>query len=102
MIPYSITASTEIIITLFLAFILLTGLLILGLINHNNILHIFLPAGIPLPLLPLMIPLEILAYLTRTFSLGLRLAVNIITGHILVKVSLTLLKLLGIPKISNI
>jgi F0F1-type ATP synthase membrane subunit a len=41
-----------------------------------------------------MIPLEILAYLTRTLSLGLRLAVNIITGHILVKVCLGFLSIL--------
>ena len=38
-----------------------------------------------------MIPLEILAYLTRTLSLGLRLAANLITGHMLVKVVLSFL-----------
>ena len=46
----------------------------------------FIPAGTPLGLMPLMILLEILAYTTRTLSLGLRLAVNLITGHILAKV----------------
>lgn len=41
-----------------------------------------------------MIPLEILAYITRTLSLGLRQAVNLITGHILVKVCLSFLSIL--------
>lgn len=98
MIPYSATASTEIVICLTQAFTLLIGIFIFGLFHQGFFLifHIFLPAGIPQGLLPLMIPLEILAYLTRTFSLGLRQAVNIITGHVLVKVGLSFL--LIIPK----
>lgn len=40
-----------------------------------------------------MVPLEILAYLTRTLSLGLRLAVNLITGHILAKVCINFIYL---------
>ena len=66
-----------------------------GILIHSFFIHgtkafgLFLPAGTPLALLPLMIPLELLAYLTRTLSLGLRLAVNLITGHILVKVLLS-------------
>jgi F-type H+-transporting ATPase subunit a len=96
LIPYSATASTEIIITLSLAFTLLIGIFFFGIFHHNllYLVHIFLPAGTPVGLLPLMIPLEILAYLTRTLSLGLRLAVNIITGHILVKVCLGFLSIL--------
>jgi ATP synthase subunit 6 len=91
LIPYSTTASTEIVITLMLAFILLIGLLVYGILIHGptKIIDLFLPAGTPIFLLPLMIPLELLAYVTRTFSLGLRLAVNLITGHILVKVLLS-------------
>jgi len=87
MIPYSSTITVEIIITLTLAFTILIGILIFGFFSHKfKLFAIFLPAGTPLPLIFLMVPLEILAYLTRTFSLGLRLAVNLITGHILGKV----------------
>lgn len=90
-IPYSSTPSVEIIITLSLAFTILIGILIYGIfIQHGKyITHLFLPAGTPIGLIALMIPLEIVAYLTRTLSLGLRLAVNIITGHILVKVCIS-------------
>ncbi len=91
LIPYSITASTEFILTLSLAIIMLGGILIHSFFIHGFLITfgLFLPAGTPLALLPLMIPQELLAYLTRTLSLGLRLAVNLITGHILVKVILS-------------
>ena len=87
MIPYSSTPTVEIIMTLTLAFTILIGVLIMGFFSHKLYLFAaFLPAGTPLGLIVLMVPLEILAYLTRTLSLGLRLAVNLITGHILAKV----------------
>lgn len=87
MIPYSSTPTVEIIMTLTLAFTILMGILIMGFFSHKLYqFAAFLPAGTPFALIFLMIPLEIQAYLTRTFSLGLRLAVNLITGHILAKV----------------
>lgn len=87
MIPYSQTITVEIVITLSMAFTILMGILLFGIFSHGNKLFaVFLPSGTPLGLIFLMIPLEILAYLTRTLSLGLRLAVNLITGHILAKV----------------
>ena len=55
-------------------------------LNSLILLTAFIPAGTPLALVPLMIVLEIVAYVTRCLSLGLRLAVNMITGHILAKV----------------
>lgn len=91
MVPYSATPSVEIVITLSLAFTILIGILLYGIITQHGkyITHLFLPAGTPIGQIPLMIPLEIVAYLTRTLSLGLRQAVNIITGHILVKVCIS-------------
>jgi F-type H+-transporting ATPase subunit a len=87
MIPYTSTPTVEIVMTLSLAFTVLIGTLIMGFFSHKLILFaVFLPAGTPMGLIFLMVPLEILAYLTRTLSLGLRLAVNLITGHILAKV----------------
>lgn len=87
MIPYSSTPTVEIIMTLTLAFTILMGILIMGFFSHKLYqFAAFLPAGTPFALIFLMVPLEIQAYLTRTFSLGLRLAVNLITGHILAKV----------------
>lgn len=103
MIPYSSTPTVEIIMTLTLAFTVLIGVLIMGFFSHKLYLFaVFLPAGTPLPLIFLMVPLEILAYLTRTLSLGLRLAVNLITGHILGKVLISFIWLAYLNNISFI
>jgi len=73
--------------TLSIAFTLLIGILLLGFLTHKlYLLAIFLPSGTPVGLIPLMIFLEVIAYIFRTLSLGLRLAINLITGHILAKV----------------
>ena len=87
LIPYSSTPTVEIVMTLSLSFTLLIGIALLGFFTHKFfLLAIFLPAGTPLALIPLMVALEVIAYLSRTLSLGLRLAINLITGHILAKV----------------
>ena len=87
LIPYSSTPTVELIATSSLAITLLMGILIIGFLTHGSYLGaLFLPGGTPLALIPLMVILEIIAYLSRTISLGLRLAINLITGHILAKV----------------
>lgn len=87
LIPFSFTPTAQLIFTLFLGISILIGVLFMGAFRHSTLLFgFFAPAGTPLVLLPLMIIIEILSYLSRTLSLGLRLAVNMITGHTLVKV----------------
>lgn len=77
LLPYSSTPTVEIIMTLSLAFTVAMGLLLLGFLTHKlYLLAIFLPGGTPLVLIPVMVVLEIIAYLSRTVSLGLRLAIN--------------------------
>lgn len=87
LIPYSSTSTVEFAITLTISFTLLIGIFIIGFIHHQFYLFaVFIPAGTPLGLIPFMIFLEVIAYFTRLISLGLRLSVNMITGHILTKV----------------
>lgn len=87
LVPYSSTPTVEIVMTLALSFTFLIGFALLGFLTHKfYLLSMFLPAGTPLGLIPLMVALEIIAYLSRTLSLGLRLAINLITGHCLAKV----------------
>lgn len=87
LVPYNTTSTVELILTLTIAGTILLGVIIIGQLIHRRLLiAAFIPSGTPVFLLPLMILLEILAFLTRTFSQGLRLAVNLITGHILAKV----------------
>lgn len=87
LIPYSYTSTVQVAIVLVIGISLLFSILILGFIRHGSLLlGLFIPAGTPMALVPLMIIIELISYLTRTFSLGLRLSVNMITGHTLVKV----------------
>ena len=87
MVPYSSTPTVEIIMTISIALTLLVAVLLIGFQSHKVLLlAAFLPAGTPIGQVPLMFVLEVQAYVTRTLSLGLRQAVNMITGHILAKV----------------
>ena len=86
-IPYSSTPTVEIIMTQSLAFTIQIGVQIIGFQTHKLYLQAaFLPSGTPQAQIAPMIVQEIQAYQTRTFSLGQRQAVNMITGHIQVKV----------------
>ena len=55
----------------------------LALMDSTLILSIFLPTGTPLWLSPLMVPIEILSYIIRPLSMGLRIAGNIVAGHVI-------------------
>ncbi len=86
-VPYSSTPTVEIVMTQSLAFTVQIGVQILGFQTHKlYLLAAFLPGGTPQAQIPPMIIQEVQAYQTRTFSLGQRQAVNMITGHIQVKV----------------
>lgn len=89
MVPYSSTPTVEILMTQSLSFTIQIGVLIQGFISHKiYLLAAFIPVGTPIGQIPLMIIQELISYLSRTISLGQRQAVNMITGHILVKVSI--------------
>nr|QXE43971.1 ATP synthase subunit 6 [Gnetum montanum]BDC46341.1 ATPase subunit 6 [Gnetum hainanense] len=87
MIPYSFTVTSHFIITLGLSFSIFIGITIVGF--HINGLHFFsflLPAGVPLPLAPFLVLLELISYCFRALSLGIRLFANMMAGHSLVKI----------------
>lgn len=87
MLPYGFTVTSHISITFSLAMLVFLLVTILGLYLHGiNFLSLFLPAGTPWWLAPLMILIELFAFLARPVSLSLRLAANMIAGHVLLKV----------------
>lgn len=91
MVPYSSTATVEQVISFWQAVTFLLGVLIMGSQSHRSVLQAAASwitdlAGTPLVLVPLMVILEIVAQTQRILSLGMRLSVNMITGHTLVKV----------------
>ncbi|MBC6440944.1 MAG: F0F1 ATP synthase subunit A [Rhodospirillales bacterium] len=87
MLPYSFTVTSQIIVTFALAFTVFIGVTIVGFVRHGlGFFGFFLPHGVPGFLAPLVIPIEVLSYLIRPVSLGLRLFANLTAGHTMLKV----------------
>jgi len=87
MLPYSFTVTSHIIVTFVLAAIVFIGVTILGFIKHGfKYLELFVPKGVPIILLPLIVIIEIISYLSRPVSLSVRLFANMMAGHTMLKV----------------
>jgi F-type H+-transporting ATPase subunit a len=91
-IPYSYTITTSVIVSIGLSFTILIGVTILGLSIHKiHFFSFFIPSGTPLALVPLLVLIELISYLARAFSLGIRLFANVVAGHTLLKILSTFL-----------
>jgi len=87
MFPYSYTATSHVIVTFALAALLFVVIVIAAFKKHGlKFLSIFMPSGTPLWLAPLLISIELFAYLARPVSLSIRLAANMTAGHTMMKV----------------
>jgi F-type H+-transporting ATPase subunit a len=86
-VPYSFATTSHFVLTFALSFSIVLGATILGLRKHNiKFFSLFVPAGCPLALLPLLVIIEFISYIARNVSLGLRLAANILSGHMLLNI----------------
>ena len=100
MIPYSFTFTSHIIVTFALATIVFIGVTILGFVKHRlHFFSFFVIPGLPWYMLPLLIPIEIISYLSRPISLSVRLFANMLAGHTLLKVFASFVVALGIAGI---
>jgi len=87
MLPYSFTVTSHIIVTFILASLVFVGVTIIGFIKHGiKYLELFVPKGVPVVLLPLIVVIEIISYLSRPVSLSVRLFANMMAGHTMLKV----------------
>jgi F-type H+-transporting ATPase subunit a len=87
MVPYSFASTSHFILTFFISFTVVLGATILGFQKHGlRFFSLFVPSGCPLGLLPLLVLIEFISYLSRNVSLGLRLAANILSGHMLLSI----------------
>ena len=78
LIPYSFAATSHFALTFSFSFTIVLGATILGFQKHGlKFFSLLVPAGCPLPLLPLLVLIEFISYLARCISLGLRLGANI-------------------------
>ena len=87
MLPYSFAATSHFILAFYLSFTVVFGATILGLKKFGlGFFSFFVPGGCPLGLLPLLVLIEFISYLARNVSLGLRLAANVLSGHMLLNI----------------
>ena len=87
MLPYSFTVTSHIIVTFMLATIVFVGVTIIGFLKHGlKYLGLFVPKGVPVILLPLIVVIEVISYLSRPVSLSVRLFANMMAGHTMMKV----------------
>jgi ATP synthase subunit 6 len=85
--PYGFTVTAFIIKTFSLSFSFLIGLTIAGFFQQGpKFFNLFIPTGIPKVLFPLLMVIEIISYVSRAFSLGIRLFANMMSGHSLLNI----------------
>ena len=95
--PYAFTFTSHLSVVGAIALIGLLTSVILGVWNRGlSWFHVFLPKGIPLALAPLMVPIEIISFLSKPFSLTVRLVMNMTVGHIMLEVVAGFVFALGI------
>ena len=91
-IPYNYTITTSLIVSMGTSVTIFIGVTILGLITKRiSFFSHFVPDGTPLALVPLLVLIEVVSYLARAFSLGIRLFANMAAGHTLLKILSTFL-----------
>jgi len=87
LIPYTFTFTSHIIVTFALAITVFVLVTALGIVLHGwRFLGFFVPPGVPAILLPVLVPIEVLSYLTRPISLSVRLFANMMAGHTMMAV----------------
>ena len=87
LIPYSFTTTSHLIITFTLSFSTFIGINIICFKKHNtNMFSLFLPANTNFALALLLVPIEFVSYISKPISLGVRLFINLMAGHSLLKV----------------
>jgi len=96
LIPYAFTVTSHIIITAALALTVFFTVLIYGLMRHGlHFFNLFVPKGVPIYILPMIVAIEILSFISRPISHSVRLFANMLAGHIALQVFAGFIVLLG-------
>jgi F-type H+-transporting ATPase subunit a len=95
-IPYTFTVTSHIIITVALALIVFITVLVYGFYKNGlKFFRIFVPSGIPIYILPLIVMIEVISFFSRPVSHSVRLFANMLAGHITLKVFAGFVTMLG-------
>jgi F-type H+-transporting ATPase subunit a len=83
LIPYTFSVTSQIVVTFAFAMLVISIVVAYGFYRHGfGFLKLFVPHGVPLPVLIVLVPIEIISFLSRPVSLSVRLFANILAGHI--------------------
>lgn len=97
LVPYSFTYTSHIIVTGALALTVFLLATLVGIVRHGlHFFSLFLPKGLPWPLIPLIVTIEVISYLSRPISLSVRLFANMVAGHTMLKVFAGFSVMLGV------
>jgi F-type H+-transporting ATPase subunit a len=95
-IPYNFTIASHIIVTAALAFLVFFTVLIYGFYKNGlKFLKLFVPSGIPVFILPLVVFIEVFSFFLRPISHSVRLFANMLAGHIALAVFASFIPLLA-------
>jgi F-type H+-transporting ATPase subunit a len=95
-IPYAFTISSHIIVTAALALLVFVTVLVYGFYKNGlRFFKLFVPSGIPIAILPLVVLIEVISFLSRPISHSVRLFANMLAGHITLKVFASFVTMLG-------
>ena len=87
MAPYGFTVTSHIIITFALAALVIGTVIVYGVMKHGtHFFGLFVPSGVPAWLLPLLVAIEVISFVSRPLSLSVRLFANMLAGHIALKI----------------
>lgn len=96
LLPFSFTFTSHIIVTFALALAVFITVTFYGFYRHGTkFFGLFCPEGTPLFIAPLIIPVEIISYLSRPISLSIRLFANMVAGHAMLKIFMGFVVILG-------
>lgn len=97
LIPYNFTFTSHIIVTFALAVVLYTLVLSIGIYRFGlGFFKKFIPPGVPWPVVPIILPVEIISYFFRPVSLAIRLFANMLAGHVLLKIAAAFCVTMGV------
>ncbi len=97
LVPYSFTFTSHIVVTFAMAAVVFVGVTAIGIARHGfHFLTLFVPHGVPKALLLLLVPIEVLSYFIRPFTLSIRLFANMMAGHMILVIFASFVVPLGI------
>ncbi len=97
LIPYSFTFTSHIIVTFAMAGTVFVGVTLIAIAKHGlHFFTFFMPSGVPMAMAPILVPIEIVSYMSRPVSLSVRLFANMMAGHTMMKIFASFVVPLGV------